>query len=87
MFALVLFGLGLFGVITCKNLVKILICIEIMLNAVAINFVAFAVYDDGINLSGVSFGVVLSMFGLVQAILIGAILYFIYKYKRSKYMV
>ena len=41
-FTSLLFFVGLYGVLTRRNLVGILISIEIMLNAVNINFVAFS---------------------------------------------
>jgi len=37
-----LFSIGLFGVLTKRNAVAVLICIELMLNAVNINLVAFS---------------------------------------------
>ena len=40
--AAVLFAIGLFGVITRRNTIGILLGIELMLNAVNINLVAFA---------------------------------------------
>jgi len=40
----VLFGIGLFGALTKRNAVIILMCIEIMLNAVNIAMVAFSRY-------------------------------------------
>ena len=39
--AAILFAIGLFGVITRRNTIGILLGIELMLNAVNINFVAF----------------------------------------------
>ncbi len=36
------FAIGLYGVLTKRNLVGILMCIELMLNAVNINLVAFS---------------------------------------------
>ena len=45
--AALLFAIGLFGVVTRRNAVGILLGIELMLNAVNINLVAFAhVHDD-----------------------------------------
>ena len=44
-----LFGIGLFGVLTQKNIIKILMCIEIMLNAVNINFVTYSAYLHNID--------------------------------------
>ncbi len=42
--ALTLFGLGLLGVLLRRNLILILLCVELMLNAVNIIFVAGAHY-------------------------------------------
>lgn len=41
-----LFGLGLFGVLTRRNAVAILMGIELMLNAANVNFVAFTKFID-----------------------------------------
>jgi NADH-quinone oxidoreductase subunit K len=43
--AALLFAIGLFGVITRRNTIGILLGIELMLNAVNINFVAFARFN------------------------------------------
>ncbi|WP_202079594.1 NADH-quinone oxidoreductase subunit NuoK [Caldalkalibacillus salinus] len=40
--AAILFSIGLYGALTKRNAVIVLICIELMLNAVNINLVAFA---------------------------------------------
>ena len=40
--AALLFGIGLFGVLARKNAIAVLMGIELMLNAVNINFLAFA---------------------------------------------
>jgi len=40
----ILFGIGLFGVLVKKNAIAVLICIELMLNAVNINLIAFSKY-------------------------------------------
>jgi NADH-quinone oxidoreductase subunit K len=46
-FSLVLFAIGVFGVVARRNLIFILISIEIMLNAVALLFVAGAGIHQG----------------------------------------
>ncbi len=46
--AAALFAIGLFGVLTRRNAVGILLGIELMLNAVNINLVAFARVDGGV---------------------------------------
>jgi len=43
--AAAVFATGLFGVVTRRNAVGILLGVELMLNAVNINFVAFARYN------------------------------------------
>ena len=43
--AAVIFSIGLFGVMTRRNTIGILLGIELMMNAVNINFVAFARYS------------------------------------------
>ena len=45
--AALVFAIGLFGVLTRKNAVGILLAIELMLNAVNINLVAFARHGAG----------------------------------------
>ncbi len=44
-----LFAIGFFGVLIRKNLVIILMCIELMLSAVNITFVAFARANDSLD--------------------------------------
>jgi NADH-quinone oxidoreductase subunit K len=51
--AALVFSIGLFGVLTRRNAVGILLGIELMLNAVNINLVAFARYNG--DLLGVIF--------------------------------
>ncbi|MFG6119474.1 MULTISPECIES: NADH-quinone oxidoreductase subunit NuoK [Thalassobacillus] len=61
--ALVLFCIGLYGALTKKNTVIVLISIELMLNAVNINLVAFSKY--GIN-PGIT-GQIFSLFTITVA--------------------
>lgn len=53
----IIFSLGLYGVLTRRNAVLILISVELMLNAVSLNFVAFASYLDPDKITGVIFAV------------------------------
>lgn len=43
-FSSLLFAIGAYGVLTRKNAIVVLMCIEIMLNAANINFVMFSSY-------------------------------------------
>ena len=53
----IIFSLGVYGVLARRNAVQILMSVELMLNAVAVNFVAFAVYTDPELFRGLVFGV------------------------------
>ncbi len=46
MFSAVLFGIGVYGVLARRNAVLVLMSIELMLNAVNINLVAFGAFRD-----------------------------------------
>ena len=48
-----LFAIGMYGLLARRNAVLILISIELLLNAVAINLVAFATYLDPGRVAGV----------------------------------
>jgi NADH:ubiquinone oxidoreductase subunit K len=41
LFALLLFSVGLYGVLARRNLIAVLIGVELMLNAASVNFMAF----------------------------------------------
>jgi|SRR5580765_5111541 NADH:ubiquinone oxidoreductase subunit K len=53
----IMFSLGIYGVLSRRNAVQILMSVELMLNAVAVNFVAFATYTDGSLFRGLIFAV------------------------------
>jgi len=43
-FAAILFAIGAYGVMTRNNTIVVLMCVELMLNAANINFVAFSAF-------------------------------------------
>lgn len=53
-----LFSIGLFGVLSRRNAVAILLGIELMLNAVNINLVSFWRYGDVSSMAGQVFAIV-----------------------------
>ncbi|RME88781.1 MAG: NADH-quinone oxidoreductase subunit NuoK [Anaerolineae bacterium] len=53
-----LFSLGLFGVLARKNAVAILLGIELMLNAVNVNLVAFWRYGNLTSIAGQVFAII-----------------------------
>jgi len=44
--AAILFSLGVYGVLTRRNAVMVLMAVELMLNAVNLNFLAFGAFRD-----------------------------------------
>jgi NADH:ubiquinone oxidoreductase subunit K len=55
LFSTALFAIGLFGVLARKNAIAILMGVELMLNAVNINLLAFWSYLWGVQINGLVF--------------------------------
>lgn len=53
----ILFSLGVYGVLSRRNAVLILMSVELMLNAASINMVAFAVYTSPELFIGIVFAI------------------------------
>jgi NADH-quinone oxidoreductase subunit K len=53
--AAILFCIGLYGALVKRNAVVVLLCIELMLNAVNLNLVAFSKYGVAPSLTGQMF--------------------------------
>lgn len=53
----ILFGLGLYGLFTKRNTVALLMCVELMLNAVNINMIAFSRFVTPEALTGQVFAI------------------------------
>lgn len=81
--ALLLFFIGAVGVVIVKNIIKILICLEFMLTAVNINFIAFAAYNDSIVLNGFVFSLFYTAIGAVEIAIALIIFYLMYREKKS----
>ena len=52
-----LFSIGIYGLITSRNIVRALMCLELVLNAVNINFVTFSDFFDNRQLKGNIFSI------------------------------
>ncbi len=81
--ALVLFLIGFFGAIIAKNMLKVLICVEFMLTAVNINFIAFASFFDNIKLHGFVFSLFYIAVGAIEIAVALAIFYLMFRTKQS----
>lgn len=53
----ILFSLGVYGVLARRSAVLILMSIELMLNAVSLNFIAIAAYLDQTLITGIIFAI------------------------------
>ena len=79
--AAVLFTIGLFGVITRRNTIGILLGIELMLNAVNINLVAFARFHASV--AGMVFTVFTICITVAEVALGLAIVILIFRVRRT----
>jgi len=81
MLAAVVFAIGLFGVLTRRNAIGILLGIELMLNAVNINLVAFARFHGDVD------GMVFTLFAIcitVAEVALGlAIVILLFRHRRT----
>ena len=79
----VLFCIGLYGVLAKRNAVVILMCIEIMLNAVNIALVAFSLYVVPVFLTGQIFAIFVIVVAAAEAAVGIAIIISIYRRRES----
>jgi NADH-quinone oxidoreductase subunit K len=77
--ALVLFCIGLFGALTKKNTVIVLISIELMLNAANINLVTFSKYGVNPGITGQVFSLFTIAIAAAEAAVAIAILIALYR--------
>ena len=77
--AAVLFCIGVWGLINSRNAVRVLMSIELMLNAVNLNMMAFSSYLDGIQVRGQVFAVFIITVAAAEAAVGLAILLSLYR--------
>jgi NADH-quinone oxidoreductase subunit K len=81
--ALILFCIGLYGALTKRNTVIVLISIELMLNAVNINLVTFSKYGMAPSITGQIFALFVICVAAAEAAVGLAILIALYRTKKS----
>ena len=81
--AALLFCIGVYGVLARRNAVAILMSIELMLNAVNINLVAFWRYLAPENMSGQAFAAFVFVVAAAEAAVGLAIIIAVYRNRRS----
>ncbi len=79
MLAALLFGVGMFGVLTRRNIIGILMSLELMFNAVNINFVTFNRYVATDGLVGQMFAIFVIVVAAAEAVVGLAIVLLIYR--------
>ncbi|WLD93146.1 NADH-quinone oxidoreductase subunit NuoK [Alkalihalobacillus sp. AL-G] len=81
--ALILFCIGLYGALTKRNAVIVLISIELMLNAVNINLVAFSKYGMNPGITGQIFALFTITVAAAEAAVGLAILIALYRNRKT----
>ena len=81
--ALIIFAIGFIGLIISRNIIKALICIEIIMSAININFIAFTTFKNYMFLSGMVFSLFVIAISAVQSAIALVLIYLIYKDKSS----
>lgn len=80
---LILFLIGILGSVLVKNVIRILISIEIMLLGININFVTFASYCDNVKFDGYIMALFYVGLGAVELAVALYIFYLMYQKTRS----
>ena len=81
--AAVLFCAGVWGLINSRNAVRVLMSIELMLNAVNINLMAFSNYLDGALIRGEAFTIFVITVAAAEAAVGLAILLSLYRNRET----
>nr|ATL61645.1 NADH dehydrogenase subunit 4L [Argostemma yappii] len=78
-----LFSIGVYGLITSRNMVRALMCLELILNAVNMNFVTFSNFFDNRQLKGDIFTIFVIAIAAAEAAIGLAIVSLIYRNRKS----
>lgn len=78
-----LFCIGLYGVLTRRNTIAILMGIELMLNAVNINLVAFWRFGNTANIAGQAFAVMVFAVAAAEVAVGLALVISVYRRRRT----
>nr|YP_010470360.1 NADH dehydrogenase subunit E [Dracocephalum officinale]YP_010846573.1 NADH-plastoquinone oxidoreductase subunit 4L [Dracocephalum cuspidatum]UVF35611.1 NADH dehydrogenase subunit E [Dracocephalum officinale]WEV87786.1 NADH-plastoquinone oxidoreductase subunit 4L [Dracocephalum cuspidatum] len=77
------FSIGIYGLITSRNMVRALMCLELLLNSVNINFVTFSDICDNRQLRGDIFSIFIITIAAAEAAIGPAIVSSIYRNRKS----
>jgi NADH:ubiquinone oxidoreductase subunit K len=79
----ILFSIGVFGVLSRRNAVMIIMSVELMLNAVAINMIAFAVFRSPEQFTGLIFAIFVIVIAAAEAGLALGLVMYLYRQRRT----
>jgi NADH:ubiquinone oxidoreductase subunit K len=83
MLAAALFCIGLFGVLSRRNAIAILLGVELMLNAVNINLVAFWRYQNPAQMAGQVFAIIVFAVAAAEVVVGLALIISVYRRRKS----
>jgi len=78
-----LFSIGLFGVLARRNAIAILLGVELMLNAVNINLVAFWRYLDPVQMTGQVFAIIVFVVAAAEVAVGLALVISVYRNRKT----
>lgn len=78
-----LFSIGIYGLTTSRNMIRALMCLELMLNGVNINLVAFSNFLDSEKIQGQVFAIFIIAIAAAEAAIGLAIILNIYRNRNS----
>nr|QYB21920.1 NADH-plastoquinone oxidoreductase subunit 4L [Papuacedrus papuana] len=78
-----LFSIGIYGLVTSRNMVKALMCLELILNAVNLNLVTFSDFFDSRQVKGNIFSIFVIAIAAAEAAIGLAIVLAIYRNRKS----
>nr|YP_009667862.1 NdhE [Porella perrottetiana]QCW58637.1 NdhE [Porella perrottetiana] len=78
-----IFCIGIFGLITSRNMVRALMCLELLFNAVNINSVTFSNFLDKLQIKGEIFSIFVIAIAAAEATIGLAIVLAIYRNRKS----
>lgn len=78
-----LFSIGIYGLTSSRNIIRILMSIELLLNAVNVNLVAFSTFSDPLEIRGQVFALFVMAIAAAEAAIALAIILAIYRNSSS----
>ncbi|MGB3614417.1 MAG: NADH-quinone oxidoreductase subunit NuoK [Elainellaceae cyanobacterium] len=81
--AAALFCIGIYGLVTSRNAIRVLMSIELLLNAVNLNLLAFSSYLDPAEIKGQVFGIFIISIAAAESAVGLAIVLAIYRNRNT----